>query len=203
MQSVVEELGRERAVAILRTNDRRVAERAMAAAVDAGFRFCEFTLSVPDALELVRTFVAPGRHVGVGTVLTEAELDGAVAAGASFVVSPVVDPALIARATGLGVPMLPGCATPTEAFLAHRAGAPLQKLFPAPSPDWIRTVLAPMPFLRFVPTSGVDRSNARAYLDAGAYALGFVKSLFDPRDLELRDYPAIGDRARELLAAVR
>ena len=74
------------------------------------------------------------------------------------------------EATKLGVAMMPGCHTPTEMLDAYHAGAPLQKLFPGPGlgPAWVRATLGPLPFLRIVPTSGVDETNASEYLDAGA-----------------------------------
>jgi 2-keto-3-deoxy-6-phosphogluconate aldolase len=88
---------------------------------------------------------------------------------------------------------------------AYRAGAPLQKLFPAPGtgPEYVRALLGPLPFLRIVPTSGVDAGNAAQYLAAGAHAVGFVNSLFEPSDLQSGSYDRIEERGRRLLAAVR
>ena len=119
--------------------------------------------------------------------------------------SPVVDEAILDEARRLGVCMLPGCHTPTELLRAHRAGAPVQKLFPAPAsgPAFVRACLGPLPFLRIVPTSGVDADNARAWLDAGCYAVGFVASLFDPEMLAERRFDLIEERAARCVAAVR
>jgi Entner-Doudoroff aldolase len=143
--------------------------------------------------------------VGAGTVLTAQDAEDAVAHGARFLVSPVVDEEVIEAARRLGVAAIPGCATPTEMLRAWRAGAPLQKLFPAPGPGpaWVKATLAPLPFLRIVPTNGVTAENARAWLDAGAFALGFVAPLFDPADLAARRFDRIEERARFLLVAVR
>jgi 2-dehydro-3-deoxyphosphogluconate aldolase/(4S)-4-hydroxy-2-oxoglutarate aldolase len=98
---------------------------------------------------------------------------------------------------------MPGTHTPTEMMLAHRAGAPLLKLFPAPAggPAYLRSVLAPLPFLRIVPTNGVDEHNAPDWLRAGAFAVGFVASLFDKEDMAEQRYDRIRDRARRLKAA--
>jgi len=133
------------------------------------------------------------------------EARAAVQRGARFLVSPVMDPEVIAAARELGVASIPGCHTPTEMFNAHRAGAPLQKLFPAPGsgPAFLRATLAPMPFLRIVPTNGIDAGNARAWLDAGAFAVGFTNALFDPAELAAGRFDRIEERARALLAAVR
>ncbi len=169
-------LGSVRATAILRTPLTEAATPAMEAAIRGGFRVVEFTLTTPDALELIGAFSKRDELVvGAGTVLTVEEARAAVDAGARFLVSPVVDEAVIEEAARLGVAAMPGTHTPTEMLRAHRAGAPLQKLFPAPDtgPNSVKSILGPMPFLRIVPTSGVHLNNAASFLRAGAFAVGF------------------------------
>lgn len=204
--SFVRFLGEERASAILRTPHRERAIPAMEAAARAGFRVLEFTLTIPGALDAIAAFAGrPGVAVGAGTVLTREQARSAVAAGARFLVSPVVDEAVIAEAAALGVAAIPGCATPTEMLRAHRAGAPLVKLFPAPADvaAWVRAVLGPLPELRIVPTNGVDAANAAEVLAAGAHAVGFVAPLFPPDDVAAGRTEVIEARARAILAAVR
>lgn len=197
-------LGRERASAILRCRCEESARRAMDAAVRGGFRICEFTLTVPGALALVKEFAArPDLTVGVGTVLTPQQAREAVAAGARYLVSPVYDAEVVQEARRLGVAMMPGCFTPTELWNAHRGGVELLKLFPAQSPQWISQVLAPLPMLKIVPTSGVTLENCRDHFAAGAFGVGFVNSLFVPSEVAAQDAEAIEARARLMLAAVR
>ncbi len=198
--------GARKASAILRTTIADAAQPAMEAAVRGGFEVVEFTLTTPGALELIEAFSArSGVVVGAGTVLTVEEANEAVAAGARFLVSPVVDEAVIEAARRLGVAIMPGTHTPTEMLRAHRAGAQLVKLFPAPGfgPAYVKACLGPLPFLRIVPTSGVDDSNAAAYLNAGAFAVGFVASLFDAQEIAAGRYERIEQRARTLLDAVK
>jgi 2-dehydro-3-deoxyphosphogluconate aldolase / (4S)-4-hydroxy-2-oxoglutarate aldolase len=200
------ELQRQRATAILRTSSQAVAAAAMEAAVRGGFRHLEFTLTTPGALELVAEFSRrPDLVVGAGTVLTVENARDAVRAGARFLVSPVMDEEVVHAAVGLGAVAIPGCHTPTELLRAHRAGAALQKLFPAPAggPEYVRSVLAPMPFLRILPTNGVTADNAAAWLAAGAVAVGFVTSLFPADDLAAGRWDRVEERARASLAAVR
>jgi 2-dehydro-3-deoxyphosphogluconate aldolase/(4S)-4-hydroxy-2-oxoglutarate aldolase len=200
----VQTLWRERATAILRTTSADAAHKAMDAAIEGGFRILEFTLTTPNALELIEEFARrPGLVVGAGTVLSLEQAEASVAAGARFLVSPIADEAVIRRARELGAAAMPGTHTPTEMMLAHRAGAPLLKLFPAPAggPAYLRSVLAPLPFLRIVPTNGVDEHNAPDWLRAGAFAVGFVASLFDKEDMAEQRYDRIRDRARRLKAA--
>ncbi len=200
---------RERASAIIRTNDQELARRAMQAAVDGGFRMVEFTLTTPGALELIAEFSQrPGLIVGAGTVLTPALAREAVAAGARFLVSPVCDPVIIAEATRLDVPSIPGTFTPTEMETAHRAGADFVKLFPAPpgGAEYVRAIRGPLPHLRIFPTAGVNADNFLDFLDVGCAGVGFVASLFLPTDLASRNFEAIRKRAltiTEKLAAWR
>jgi 2-dehydro-3-deoxyphosphogluconate aldolase/(4S)-4-hydroxy-2-oxoglutarate aldolase len=205
-ESFVELLYEERAAAIIRTDDQETAASAMVAAARGGFRILEFTLGCPGAYDLIRDFSRrEGLVIGVGTVLTPAQAEIAVEAGARFVGSPVTDERVIDAARSLGVAAMPGAFTATELERAHRAGAQLQKLFPAPAsgPDYVRAVLGPLPQLRIVPTSGVTAANAADWLAAGAHAVGFVSSLFDPALLRAHRFDDIEQQARACIAAVR
>ncbi|MGK2927168.1 MAG: bifunctional 4-hydroxy-2-oxoglutarate aldolase/2-dehydro-3-deoxy-phosphogluconate aldolase [Lysobacterales bacterium] len=205
-EAFVDRLGRDKATAILRTDDQDKAALAMEAAIRGGFTILEFTLTVPGVFDLVREFSQrDGLVVGTGTVMSEVEARHSVAAGARFLVSPVVDEVLIATAAELGVACMPGTHTPTEMLRAHRAGAQLCKLFPAPAggPAWLRSVRGPMPYLKIVPTNGVDEHNAGAWIEAGAFAVGFVNTLFVPEDIAAGRWDAIEARAGRCLAAVQ
>lgn len=205
-ETFVREFKQQRASAILRTHDHEAARHAMHAAVRGGFQIIEFTLSIPGAVDLIAEFSKmPNLVVGAGTVLTVEEVDQVIAAGARFVVSPVVDEAVIRRAALQGVASIPGASTPTEMLQAYRAGAPFQKLFPesGTGPTWIRQTLGPLPFLNIVPTSGVTLENAPDYLAAGAAAVGYTVSLFVPDDVRQGAWDRIEDRARQMLQRIR
>lgn len=202
----VERLGREGASAILRTDNQEKAALAMEAAIRGGFRIVEFTLTVPGVYELVQEFSRrEGLVVGTGTVLDEADAQKSVDAGARFLVSPVVDEAVISAANELGVASMPGTHTPTEMLRAHRAGAQLCKLFPAPAggPGWVKSVLGPLPDLKIVPTNGVDESNIAQWKAAGVFAVGFVNPLFEPEDIATGRWDEIEARAGRMLAAAQ
>jgi len=202
----VQHLGQVRASAILRTDNAEAAVQAMEAAIRGGFTICEFTLTIPDVYALIADFSKrhPDIVFGAGTVLTVEEAEKSVGAGAKFLVSPVTDEPVIEAAGRLGVAAMPGTHTPTEMLRAHRAGAGLQKLFPAPGigPDFVKACLGPMPFLNIVPTHGVTEANAADWLAAGAHAIGFVAPLFDPQLVAAGDFDGIEARARRLLAAL-
>jgi Entner-Doudoroff aldolase len=205
-EALLNDIREARAIAIIRSNDHAVARNALAAAVRGGFRGLEVTLSTPGAVEIIADLSRDDRLlVGAGTVLTVEQARAASQAGARFLVSPVLDIEVVAEATRLGCVMVPGCATPTELWKAHRAGAALQKLFPSPAggPTWLRSVLAPMPFLRIIPTNGVEVENASEWFAAGAFAVGCVRSLFPADALAAHAWDTIEARARALLAAIR
>jgi len=202
----VAQLGREKASAILRTDDQEKAALAMEAAVRGGFRIVEFTLTIPGVYELIRDFSRRDELVvGAGTVMNEQEAQQSFDAGARFLVSPVVDETVINKANELGIASMPGTHTPTEMLRAHRAGAQLCKLFPAPAggPAWVASVLGPMPYLKIVPTNGVDEHNAGAWIAAGVHAVGYVATLFLADDIANGRWGAIEARARRCLAAVQ
>lgn len=208
-QALLAALWRHRVTAIVRADAEHVAATAMDAAVRGGVRIAEFTLTTPGAYRLIEELahrdLPDGTRpwVGAGTVLRPDQARRAVDAGASFLVSPVMDPEILATAARLGVAAIPGVHTPTEMVMAHRLGAPLLKLFPAPAggPAWLRSVLAPLPFLRVVPTNGVDLDNLTAWLSAGAWSVGLVASLFSPDELARGDTAAIEARAARACAA--
>mgnify|MGYP001163676719 CR=1 FL=1 len=203
-KATVDALVAEKISAIVRADDRSVAEQAMVAAVEGGFRIIEFTLTTPDAMELITQFRAMDDKllVGAGTVMTPQTVDEAVNAGAQFIVSPVFDPGVVKRCDELNVVAIPGTQTPTEMQLAHEAGADFVKLFPAPPnvADYIRYILAPQPHLKIFPTSGVNLDNMLEVLRAGAAGVGFVKPLFDLELMKRGDFSTIRDRAEQICA---
>ena len=205
-EAFIKQFGEIRASAILRTNDQKKAALAMEAAIRGGFKIIEFTLTIPGVYDLVKDFSRRADLVvGTGTVMDAEEARLSVEAGAQFLVSPVVDEDMIHAANDLGVASMPGTHTPTEMLRAHRAGAQLCKLFPCPhgGPGWVSSVLGPMPYLKIVPTNGVDQHNAGEWIAAGVFAVGFVAPLFVPADIAAGRWDAIEKRARECLAAVQ
>lgn len=205
-EAFVKLFGELKASAILRTDVEENAGPAMDAAVRGGIRICEFTMTIPGVLDRIAEFARKdGLVVGAGTVLTVEDARAAVAHGATFLVSPVVDEAVIEEARRLGVAAMPGTHTPTEMMRAWQAGAPLQKLFPAPGlgPSYVTACRGPMPFLNIVPTNGVTEQNAKAWLEAGAHALGFVAPLFNGQEVAEGRFDLVEARARRLLEAIR
>jgi 2-dehydro-3-deoxyphosphogluconate aldolase/(4S)-4-hydroxy-2-oxoglutarate aldolase len=190
--SAIETIRAARLVAILRRAAEADAEVARLAV--AGVRVVEITLDSDDALGAIERARARGDvTVLAGTVREPAQVDAAVSAGAEGIVAPSLSLAVLERAAALGAPSIPGALTPTEVETAWRAGAALVKLFPARlgGPRYVQNVLAPLTDVPLVATGGVDATNARAFLDAGAVAVGVGSGL------------GSDDALRRLLDAVR
>ena len=139
------------------------------ALVDAGLPCAEITFrtaSAAQAIEAIATSV-PDIRVGAGTVVTIAQAEAALAAGASFIVAPGFDPAVVDFALGHGVPIVPGVCTPTEVGMALGRGLSVLKLFPAEAAGgvaYLKALAAPFGDVRFVPTGGIGPDNLAAYL---------------------------------------
>jgi 2-dehydro-3-deoxyphosphogluconate aldolase/(4S)-4-hydroxy-2-oxoglutarate aldolase len=154
----------------------------VAALAAAGVRFVEITLDGEGALAAIERACARGDvTVLAGTVRDAAQVDAAVAAGARAIVAPALFLPVLERAAALGVPAIPGALTPTEIEAAWKTGAALVKLFPAGlgGPRYVRDVHAPLADVPLLATGGVDAANARAFLDAGAVAVGVGSGLGD------------------------
>ena len=201
-EHIKSELLERKISAIIRTDDHKVAEQAMQAAVDGGFRVVEFTLTTPGSLNLITQFREnDDLIVGAGTVMSPTIVQEAVEAGAQFLVSPVCNVDVIQEAVKLDVVSIPGTFTATEMENAHRAGADFVKLFPAPEnvAEYIRFILAPLPYLKIFPTSGVNLDNMLDVLQAGAAGTGFVRPLFDPEMIRNKNYDGIRQRAEAIV----
>lgn len=184
----------------------------MLAAVDAlwqgGVRAVEVSLTTPGALDLIAAVVARGHQdllFGAGTVLDATAAEGAIRAGAGFVVSPTLDLEVVALCRRHDVVVVPGCFTSTEMQTAWRAGADLVKLFPASlgGPALVKALLAPLPHLPLVAVGGVTVDNAGDFIRHGAVAVGVGSSLVDPALLDAGDMDGLARRAAALVAAVQ
>ena len=166
----------------------------------------EVTMTTPEALEAIRDarkHLGDQALVGVGTVLDADTCRAAMDAGAQFVVTPICRTEFVALAHAAGRSIMIGAYTPTEAQLAHEAGADFVKLFPADNlgPGYVKALRAPLPQLRLVPTGGVDVHNLADFLRAGCAAVGVGSSLVSKQILEANDWAQLTSRAMEFVRA--
>lgn len=182
------------------------------AAADAiragGVRVIEVTMTTPGALSVITAATKKyGNEVlfGAGTVLDAETARAAILAGAGFIVAPTLNLDVIRLCNRYSVPVMPGCATPTEMLTAWEAGADMIKLFPADvgGPDLIKAILAPLPQLQIVPVGGVDLNTAAAFIRKGAVALGVGGSLINQKLLDSGDMAELSRRATAFIDEVK
>src|SRR6185295_10947308 len=164
-------------VAVIRTQEPDRLRAVIDALADGGVRALEVTMTVPGATDVIgqlSSTLSGDFLLGAGTVLDPQTAARVIDAGASFVVSPVLRPAIIDVCHVRGVPALPGCFSPTEILTAWESGADIVKVFPATAlgPSFFTDVRGPLPQLRLMPTGGVTRENAGDWIRAGAVAIG-------------------------------
>lgn len=191
-------------VAVVRAPRQELCLPLAEALIAGGVLAVEITMTTPGAIEAIRlTKEAVGDRglVGVGTVLDVSTCENAIAAGAEFVVSPILRPDLVPVAHAGDRPIMLGAYTPTEAQWAHEAGSDFIKIFPADGlgPNHIRNLRAPLPHLKIVPTGGVDLETMGDFLKAGVAALGVGSSLVKKDLLEREDWPALTELARQFV----
>ncbi len=196
-------------IAVVRLGDGKPERlRAVATALAAGgVGAVEITLTTPGAAEAIGQLATEGIKncvIGAGTVLDEQSARDVIARGARFVVSPTLDRAVVRYCRDHNVPCVPGAFTPAELLEAWRAGATYVKLFPASAvgPRYLREVLAPLPFLRVVPSGGVSLENAGEWLRAGAAGVSVGSALVSESLVRDESWPELTARARALAQAV-
>jgi 2-dehydro-3-deoxyphosphogluconate aldolase/(4S)-4-hydroxy-2-oxoglutarate aldolase len=196
-----------RIVPVVRTSTAARAVTAVEWLKGAGITIFEITLTIPDALSVIREVASdPALLVGVGTVPDAAAAEASIKAGAKFVVSPWVEPALIAPARAAQACVMMGAFTPTEVRAARAAGADVVKIFPASSaggPGHIKALKSVFPDVTFCPTGGVDARNAAEYIAAGAAFVGIGGKLVDEAAIASNNRAAVEAAAREALGIVQ
>jgi 2-dehydro-3-deoxyphosphogluconate aldolase / (4S)-4-hydroxy-2-oxoglutarate aldolase len=196
-------------VPVVRASSVDEARRAVDAICAGGIPVIEITMTVPDAGNIIRQVVRQyGSNVltGAGTVVTADQAKMCLDAGAEFLVSPGLSTAVVETAAARGKAAIPGALTPTEVMAALDAGATAIKIFPCGSvggPKYLKSLRAPFPEPRFIPTGGVNVSNAAEYIAAGAFALGVGADLVDLAALRNNQAQKIVETARALVEAVR
>jgi 2-dehydro-3-deoxyphosphogluconate aldolase/(4S)-4-hydroxy-2-oxoglutarate aldolase len=194
-------------IGILRGFDRSDVEKIVPACVRGGLRQLEITMNSPGAVGLIRAATdlgGPSLQIGAGTVLNEPQLDEALSAGATFIVTPVVNEAVIRRCVAASVPVFPGAYSPTEIVRAWELGATMVKVFPADQlgPAFIRNVKAPLPHIKLLSTGGVSFETLPDFIKAGADGFGVGSPLFDVERIAAGEFAWLEQRCRDFVRAV-
>ncbi|MBD1383207.1 bifunctional 4-hydroxy-2-oxoglutarate aldolase/2-dehydro-3-deoxy-phosphogluconate aldolase [Metabacillus arenae] len=192
-------------VLIVRLDDEEEAMNVAEAAIKGGIKVLEITMSVPNALGIIRKLSNKYEDVliGAGTILDSETANAALLAGAELLVSPQLNPEMLKMANRYQAVTVSGAFTPTEIVETMEAGADVVKLFPAEfvGPGYVKTVKAPLSQAAIVPTGGVTPQNAGEWLKAGCVAVG-VGSYITKAAQQDGDYEKVTLAAREFLQAV-
>jgi 2-dehydro-3-deoxyphosphogluconate aldolase/(4S)-4-hydroxy-2-oxoglutarate aldolase len=169
MHAVLEELEKIGIVPVIKIDDVEKAVPLARALIAGGIPCAEVTFRTAQGEEAIRRIAAevPGILLGAGTVLTTEQVDRAISAGASFIVSPGFNPKVVAHCIEKGIPVTPGCSNPSDIEQALEFGLDVVKFFPAEQAgglDYIKAISAPYPNLKFMPTGGINAGNIARYI---------------------------------------
>ena len=185
------------------------AKAVIAAIIAGGITTIEVTMSVPGAVDLIAELTAQYNDeilIGAGTVMNPETARDCIAAGAKFVISPALNFDTILYCNDVDVVVMPGALTPTEVVNAWDAGADFVKVFPAGAmggATYLKSLKAPLPHIKLIPTGGVSQTTAADFIRAGASAVGVGADLVDLQALRNGDSASITEKARTYLELVR
>lgn len=190
-------------VGILRGFEVETVRLLVGAALAGGLRCIEVTMNSPSAVEAIAAAIEEGGdelQVGAGTVCTIEDLELALGAGASFIVTPIVSAEVISACCERAVPVMAGALTPSEIYQAWSLGAEMVKVFPANhfGPGYLKDLRGPLPEIRLMPTGGVNAETLGEFYSAGAAAFGVGGSLFSSQAIAGE---TVEEAARSLVAA--
>jgi 2-dehydro-3-deoxyphosphogluconate aldolase/(4S)-4-hydroxy-2-oxoglutarate aldolase len=198
---ILNEVLKRKSVAVIRLKDSTKLKKVIEAISLGGVTVAEITTTVPNAIELIKKItneVSDEIIIGVGSVLDIQTAKDAIKAGAKYVVSPILKKEIIEVVHEYDAVSMPGCFTPTEIYSAYEFGADVIKVFPADTlgMQFFKGVLAPMPFLKLMPTGGVTLTNAGEWIKAGAVAVGVGTALLNKEAIENENYSVLSDNAK-------
>lgn len=206
VQNKIAEIG---IVPVVRAPNFQEAAAAVEAIYAGGIPIAEITMTIPNAPAVIRQVVQKFGDqilVGAGTVLTAAQAEECLDAGAQFLVSPGLSIPVLGAAKARNKLAIPGTLTPTELMTALAEGVRLVKVFPCGNlggAKYLKALKGPFPDVLMIPTGGVNAGNAAEFIAAGAFALGIGSDLVDNRAIREGNPQKVTEAARELVEAVK
>jgi 2-dehydro-3-deoxyphosphogluconate aldolase / (4S)-4-hydroxy-2-oxoglutarate aldolase len=208
IDDIIRRIGELGIVPVIRAATVEEATRAVEAICAGGIPIVEITMTVPNAVSVIREVLQEYRDrvlVGAGTVTTASQAEHCIGAGAEFLVSPGLSVPVLSVAKEFAKLAIPGALTPTELMNALEQDARVVKIFPCGNvggAKYLRSLKAPFPDAALIPTGGVNISNAADFISAGAFALGVGADLVDATALRNGNLDKIASAARELVRTV-
>jgi 2-dehydro-3-deoxyphosphogluconate aldolase/(4S)-4-hydroxy-2-oxoglutarate aldolase len=202
---ILDRIKTEKVIALIRADSPSSLVDCARALLAGGLHCIELTMTTPGAVELCKQVAQdlPEVLLGLGTVLDAETARKGIDAGAKFIVTPAVRYEVIDVCRKLDVPVLGGALTPTEVFASWKRGVDVVKIFPAEffGPAYIKSLRAPFPSIRLLPTGGVTPENVGEFIKNGAFATAAGSALVSPAALKSLDWAAITARSRQFVAA--
>src|ERR1700757_2169901 len=208
IDEVIQRIAEIGIVPVVRAASVEEANRAVEAICAGGIPIVEITMTVPNAVSVIREVAKQRGHdvlIGAGTVTNAEQAEACLSAGARFLVSPGLSVAALEVAKRHSKLAIPGALTPTELMAAQDHGAKLVKIFPCGNvggAKYLKSLKAPFPHASLIPTGGVNAANAAEFIAAGAFALGVGADLVDATALREGNLGKITAAAQELVNAV-
>lgn len=206
--NLIQELHKEKIIAIIRGLDGSVLEKTAQALAEGGIRFMEVTMNTTDAVRSIaylKDKYGESIHIGAGTVLNVQLARKAIQAGATYLITPNINREVITYAVGQGINIWPGAFTPTEIAHAVELGANAVKVFPVSfvGPHYIEAIRGPLDRIPLIAVGGVKVDQFSDYLRAGAIAVGVGNHLIDPTMVRLGKFTQLSERARRFVRKIK
>ena len=213
-KQVIEAVEKEKIIVIVRGVEREKLIPLAKAMYDGGIRLIEVTFDASgkisdsetaENIKMLSEYFDGKMTVGAGTVLSTEQVELVAKSGGKFIISPDTNADVIRKTVDLGLVSMPGALTPTEIMTAHRGGADFVKLFPVSNlgPSYVKAVSAPLSNVKLMAVGGVDLSNIKDYLKAGASGFGIGSNIVDKALLKNGDYKGITELAERYVSAVK
>jgi 2-dehydro-3-deoxyphosphogluconate aldolase/(4S)-4-hydroxy-2-oxoglutarate aldolase len=207
-QEIIERITGGGVLPVIRAESPAEARGVIEAIRAGGIDVIEVTMTVPGAVDLIRELSAEYGDdvlIGAGTVLDPETAAACIDAGAKFIISPALNLETVAFCREREVVVMPGALTPTEVVTAWNAGADFVKIFPAGSmggANYLKSLKAPLPHIKLIPTGGVSQATAADFIRAGASAIGVGADLVDLKAIREGRGSEISENARKYLEIV-
>lgn len=202
LKQTLEAIEAHKIIVILRGVERKDLIPLCEAMYEGGIRLVECTYDaqgkiadeeIASRIEMLAKHFAGRMHFGAGTVLTQKQVTLTAGAGGEFIISPDMNPEIIAATNAAGLASIPGAITPSEVAAAHRAGADFVKLFPVEfyGPKYVKTLKAPLSHIKMLSVGGVTPQNIAEHLAAGACGVGVASGIADKKLIAAGDFAGI------------
>ena len=211
-QTIINQLNQTGIIPLFYHSDLDTCKQIIKACYDGGLTEIEYTNRGNKALEnfpQLKQFVTnnyPDLLLGIGSIINKEQAAAFLHLGADFIVAPILDEETALFCAGNKVIWIPGCGTLSEIARAIKLGAQVVKIFPGNvlGPAFVKAVLAPMPYLKLMPTGGVEptEDNLKAWFNAGVFCVGMGSNLITKEIIADKDYNKLTNKVKEVITII-